>query len=96
MEHTLYENIRAFLLETYKKANIPNLQIVALMGAIEYEINKIVTKGLFSKRFNVSKNIRVVVYKNHEIALFVNVRGIVKVSKQFSKKEIINSRRSVR
>lgn len=86
MEHTLYEAIRAFLLETYQKANIKNLQIVPLMSAIEYEINKIVTKSLFSKRFNVSKNIRVVVYKNHNVGVFVNVKGIVKVSKSFSKK----------
>lgn len=86
MEHTLYEDIRAFLLSTYEKANIENLQIVPLMSAIEYEINKIVTKSLFSKRFNVSKNIRVVVYKNHSVGLFVNVKGIVKVSESFSKK----------
>ena len=86
MEHTLYEDIRAFLLKTYQKANIKNLQIVPLMSAIEYEINKIVTKSLFSKRFNVSKNIRVVVYKNHEVGVFVNVKGIVRVSKSFSRK----------
>lgn len=85
MEHTLYEDIRAFLLKTYQKANIENLQIVPLMSAIEYEINKIVTKSLFSKRFNVSKNIRVVVYKNHSVGVLVNVKGIVKVSKHFSK-----------
>ncbi len=85
MEHTLYEGIRAFLLETYQNANIKNLQIVPLMSAIEYEINKIVTKSLFSKRFNVSKNIRVVVYKNHSVGVLVNVKGIVKVSKHFSK-----------
>lgn len=86
MEHTLYEDIRAFLLITYQKANIKNLQIVPLMSAIEYEINKIATKSLFSKRFNVSKNIRVVVYKNHSVGVFVNVKGIVKVSKSFTKK----------
>ena len=86
MERTLYESIRAFLLSTYEKANIPNLRIVSLMGAIEYEINTIVTKSLFSKRFNVSKNIRVVVYKNHSVGVFVNVKGIVKVSERFSKK----------
>ena len=86
MEHTLYEDIRAFLLSTYEKANIPNLRIVSLMGAIEYEINTIVTKNLFAKRFNVAKNIRVMVYKNHDIGVFVNVKGIVKVSKRFSKK----------
>ena len=86
MEHKIYENIRDFLLKTYQKANIPNLQIVALMGAIEYEVNKIVTKNLFSKRFFVSKKIRVVVYKNHEVGLFVNVRGIVKISQRFSAK----------
>ena len=83
MEHTLYEDIRAFLLKTYQKANIKNLQIVALMSAIEYEVNKIVAKSLFSKRFNVSKNIRVVVYKNHSVGVFVNVKGIVRVSKRF-------------
>lgn len=86
MEHTLYEDIRAFLLKTYQKANIKNLQIVPLMSAIEYEVNKIVTKSLFSERFNVSKNIRVVVYKNHSVGVFVNVKGMVKVSKSFSKK----------
>ena len=86
MEHTLYENIREFLLKTYQKANIKNLQIVPLMSAIEYEVNKIATKNLFSKRFNVSKNIRVVVYKNHSVGVFVNVKGIVKVSERFSKK----------
>ena len=86
MEHTLYENMRSFLLKTYQKANIQNLQIVPLMGAIEYEVNKIVSKNLFSKRFNVSKNIRVVVYKNHSVGVFVNVRGIVKVSQRVSKK----------
>ena len=86
MEHTLYEDIRAFLLITYQKANIKNLQIVPLMSAIEYEVNKIATKNLFSKRFNVSKNIRVVVYKNHSVGVFVNVKGIVKVSERFSKK----------
>ena len=86
MEHTLYEDIRAFLLSTYEKANIQNLRIVSLMGAIEYEINTIVTKNLFAKRFNVAKNIRVMVYKNHDIGVFVNVKGIVKVSKRFSKK----------
>ncbi len=86
MEHTLYEDIRAFLLKTYQKANIKNLQIVPLMSAIEYEVNKIATKNLFSKRFNVSKNIRVVVYKNHSVGVFVNVKGMVKVSKSFSKK----------
>ena len=48
MEHTLYEDIRAFLLKTYQKANIKNLQIVPLMSAIEYEVNKIATKNLFS------------------------------------------------
>ena len=87
MEHTLYENIREFLLKTYQKANIKNLQIVPLMGAIEYEVNKIVSKSLFSKRFNVSENIRVVVYKNREVGLFVNVKGIVKVAQKFSTKE---------
>lgn len=86
MEHTLYEDIRAFLLKTYQKANIKNLQIVPLMSAIEYEVNKIATRNLFSKRFNVSKNIRVVVYKNHSVGVFVNVKGIVKVSERFSKK----------
>ena len=86
MEHTLYEDIRAFLLKTYQKANIKNLQIVPLMSAIEYEVNKIATRNLFSKRFNVSKNIRVVVYKNHSVGVFVNVKGMVKVSKSFSKK----------
>jgi len=86
MEHTVYEAIRASLLKTYQKANIQNLQIVPLMGAIEYEVNKIVTKRLFSKRFNVSKNIRVVVYKNREVGLIVNVRGIVKMSQRFSAK----------
>lgn len=86
MEHTLYEDIRAFLLKTYQKANIKNLQIVPLMGAIEYEVNKIVSKSLFSKRFNVSENIRVVVYKNYSVGVFVNVKGIVKVSERFSKK----------
>jgi len=86
MEHTLYENIREFLLKTYQKANIKNLQIVPLMGAIEYEVNKIVSKSLFSKRFNVSENIRVVVYKNYSVGVFVNVKGIVKVSERFSKK----------
>ncbi len=55
------------------------------MSAIEYEINKIATKSLFSKRFNVSKNIRVVVYKNHSVGVFVNVKGIVKMSKSFTK-----------
>ena len=86
MERTLYESIRAFLLSTYEKANIPNLRIISLMGAIEYEINTIVSKNLFSKRFNVSKNVQVVVHKNHEIGVFVNIKGIVKVSKRFSKK----------
>ena len=86
MEHTLYENIREFLLKTYQKANIKNLQIVPIMGAIEYEVNKIVSKSLFSKRFNVSENIRVVVYKNYSVGVFVNVKGIVKVSERFSKK----------
>lgn len=86
MEHTLYEDIRAFLLKTYQKANIKNLQIVPIMGAIEYEVNKIVSKSLFSKRFNVSENIRVVVYKNYSVGVFVNVKGIVKVSERFSKK----------
>ena len=86
MEHTLYEDIRAFLLITYQKANIKNLQIVPLMSAIEYEINKIATKSLFSKRFNVSKNIRVVVYKNHEIDVLVNLKDRFKFSNRFNKR----------
>ncbi len=86
MEHSIYEEIRAYLIKIYAEANVANLQIVSLMGAIEYEINKIETEGLFSKRFNVSKNIRVVVYKNHSVGVFVNVKGIVKVSERFSKK----------
>lgn len=86
MEHTLYEDIRAFLLKTYQKANIENLQIVPLMSAIEYEINKIVTKSLFSKRFNVSKNIRVVVYKNHSVGVYVNVKGRFKFFNRFNKR----------
>ena len=86
MEHTLYEDIRAFLLSTYEKANIPNLRIVSLMGAIEYEINTIVAKNLFSKRFNVSKNIRVVVYKNREIGVFVNLKKRFMFSNRFNKR----------
>ena len=86
MEHSIYEEIRAYLIKIYAEANVANLQIVSLMGAIEYEINKIETEGLFSKRFNVSKNIRVVVYKNREIGVFVNLKKRFMFSNRFNKR----------
>lgn len=86
MEHSIYEEIRAYLIKIYAEANVANLQIVSLMGAIEYEINRLETEGLFSKRAYVAKNIRVIVYKNREIGVFVNLKDRFKFSNRFNKR----------
>lgn len=80
------DQVRAFLCSLYyKELEITTLQIDSVMSAIETEIKDIEARGLYDKRFNVSKNISVLVYKSRNFEVHVNIEGKISTYEDFKR-----------
>ncbi len=80
------KEVRKFLIATYKEVGILNLQIDSVISAINTDIRDIEAKGFYDKRFNVSKNISVLVYKNRNFEVHVNIEKKISTYQDFKRK----------
>ena len=77
--------VQNFLTSLYEGLEIMTLQIKSVMSAIDHEIMEIETKGFYDKRFNVSKNISVLVYKSRNFEVHVNIEGKISTYQDFKR-----------
>lgn len=77
--------VQNFLTSLYEGLGIMTLQTKSVMSAIETEIKEIEAKGLFDKRFNVSKNISVLVCKSRNFEVYVSIEGKISTYESFKR-----------
>jgi len=69
--------IENWLISLYEEIGIKNPKMNSIMSAIKNGISEIKEKGLFDKRFNVSRNISVLVYESGAVEIHVSIAGVV-------------------
>lgn len=79
----MYENIREWLLKEYEQAGIQGLRIETVMSVLNDTLAQIEEKGAYDKRFLMSKNLSVLLYKSGTIEVHIGIENVLSTYKEF-------------
>jgi hypothetical protein len=66
------KKIKNWLVSEYEQAGIEDLKIDSVMGALNSTVAEIKEKGLYDKRFALSKNLSVLLYGSGAVEVHIN------------------------
>lgn len=76
--------IREWLIAEYKQVGINSLRVNTVMSALHDSLAEISKKGCYNKRFAISKNLSVLMYKSGTIEVHIGIDGVLSTYKEFA------------
>jgi hypothetical protein len=76
--------IKAWLITEHEQVGIEGLRIDSVMSAIEHELAEIKRRELFDKRFSISKNISVLMYRSGTVEVHIGIKDVLSAYKEFT------------